>query len=210
MSEVLERNQILEAIGEILERLASISTFISSRICDDCETSDEMKKEWLDKRKKMTDHLRGLVSKFSFSLRLPRDELGILAQGIISNLLQIQYSFAKVLAMIDMVHGDTFGEIYMDSLTTITSKVHEQLVLLKNMTQETISNQDAVNNTLEAILRLEREIDEANIIICRQISVRENEDGESGFNCYMMRKIVSELEHISDYGKETAEMIADI
>ena len=79
---------------------------------------------------------------------------------------------------------------------------------LKNLTTAMISDNDAAMQQLEVIVRLEREMDEDNIVICRQISVAT--DGETGYTCYIMRKIVSELEHISDFVKEAAEIIIDI
>ena len=63
-------------------------------------------------------------------------------------------------------------------------------------------------SALETVLRLEREIDEDNIVICRQISTATG--GNPDFLCYMMRKIVSDLEHISDYLKECAVIVAEI
>jgi len=58
------------------------------------------------------------------------------------------------------------------------------------------------------VQRLEREVDENNIVICRQISTATG--GNSDFLSYMMKKIVSDLEHISDYVKECAVIIAEI
>ncbi len=96
----------------------------------------------------------------------------------------------------------------MDSLTNIASKVESQFGILKNLAKNSLEDHDAAKEDLEAIFRLEREIDEDNIVICRQITVVS--EGESSFTCYIMRKIVRELEHISDKLKECAEIIIDI
>ena len=71
-----------------------------------------------------------------------------------------------------------------------------------------MKNPEAAKEDLEAIFKLEREIDEDNIVICRQITVAT--EGDSPFICYIMRKVVRELEHISDKLKECAEIIIDI
>jgi phosphate uptake regulator len=110
--------------------------------------------------------------------------------------------------MIDMIHEDAFDEIYKNSLTTISSKVYEMIIDLKTMVNQKAENLDESNVTLEVLVKLERQIDEDNIVICRQISVATG--GDSDFTCYMMRKIVAELEHISDYVKECAEIVAEI
>ena len=79
---------------------------------------------------------------------------------------------------------------------------------LRKMIDQRIENLEESHDTLEVIIRLEREIDEDNIVICRQISVATH--GDTDFVCYIMRKIVAELEHISDYAKECAEILAEI
>ena len=96
----------------------------------------------------------------------------------------------------------------MDSFTKISSSVIEQFNVLKKLVDVRTEGSQSGKDELDLIVKLERQIDEDNIVICRQISVKTG--GESDFTCYMMRKIVAELEHISDYIKESAEIIADI
>jgi uncharacterized protein Yka (UPF0111/DUF47 family) len=108
----------------------------------------------------------------------------------------------------DTLQDETFDEIFMDSLSTISTKVNEMIVALNRMVNQRKDNLDEAEDTLELIFKLEREIDEDNIIICRQISVATGSD--CNFVSYIMRKIVAELEHISDYVKECAEIVAEI
>ena len=147
---------------------------------------------------------------YMFSKKMPRNDLGIMALAVIEYLIRIQHILAQVLVILDSLRGDTFSEIYMNSLTTISSKVNEQIVTLKHMIEINSSDPESVKADLEHIIKLERQIDEDNIVICRQISIKTAGGDESDFSCYMMRKIVAELEHISDYVKECAEIIADI
>ncbi len=93
-------------------------------------------------------------------------------------------------------------------MTTISGRVHEMMTALKLLISQRDSNSEEAEKTLELIIRLERQIDEDNIVICRQISVATG--GDSDFSCYMMRKIVADLEHVSDYAKECAEIVAEI
>jgi hypothetical protein len=204
--EFLDRSEILSQLEAILDVQEKVSLYVEDRLCRDCEVEEE--ESWEKRRKNAFKRVRGLIDKYGFSRRLPRDELGILAQSIISNLLNIQHTFLRVLVMIDIVRDESFNEIFMDSLTTITSKVHEMMTALKNMINQVSTNQEESNDTLDLLLKLERQIDEDNIVICRQISVATG--GDSDFTCYMMRKIVAELEHISDYAKECAEILSEI
>jgi len=96
----------------------------------------------------------------------------------------------------------------MDSMTVISAKVYEMMTALKLMVSQREANSDESEETLELLIKLERQIDEDNIVICRQISIATG--GDSDFTCYMMRKIVADLEHISDYAKECAEIFAEI
>jgi phosphate uptake regulator len=96
----------------------------------------------------------------------------------------------------------------MDSLSTISSKVNEMMTALRKMVNQRAENLEEAEETLEILIKLEREIDEDNIVICRQISVASGSDCD--FVSYIMRKIVAELEHISDYAKECAEIVAEI
>jgi len=82
----------------------------------------------MEKRQKVLRQLKGLVEAYKFSVRLPRNDLGITAQAAMSYLLKIQCTFAHVSALMDMVRNDNFNEIYMDSLTNIAQKVNEQFL----------------------------------------------------------------------------------
>ncbi|MFW9975500.1 MAG: hypothetical protein ACFFDQ_09565 [Candidatus Thorarchaeota archaeon] len=204
--EYLDRTSILKRIREILAIQENISDYLDKRLCLNCnEIADEA---WENKRKEAFKSVRGLIDKYVFSKQLPPNELGIKAQSIISHLLNIQHTCLRVLVMLDMIHGKSFNEIFMDSMKTITSKVHKMMTALKEMVDKTIEKSDESFDTLEVLVRLEREIDEDNIVICRQISVATG--GDTDFICYIMRKIVAELEHVSDYVKECAEILAEI
>ena len=206
MSEdVMDRLEILDVLCKILEKQAEITGYLEQRLCDTC--GPEMP-DWNAIRQKVSQRLSGLVKMYEFSKRLPRDELGSSAQAASSYLLRIQCTLAHVLMMVDMVRGESFADVYMESFKTIVQKVHEQFIALKQMTGQCGQDPSAMEEGLHAVLRLEREIDEDNIIICRQITIAT--DGESDFTCYMMRKIVRELEHISDHLKECAEIIKNI
>jgi len=202
--ESLGRDDILKFLREILEKQSQVIEILSDRICQSCRPEES---DWGELREKATKHMKGLVTSYSFARRLPKNELGISTQAAASNLLRIQGTLGHVFVLVDMVRDDTFGEIYMDSLRTIASKLHDQILALMGMTQYA-KNTPEMKEGLEAVLRLERAIDEDNIVICRQISVATG--GEGDWICYMLRKIVRELEHISDYLKECAEIIADI
>jgi hypothetical protein len=201
----MNRHEILEALCKILEKEAEITSFLEKRLCDDC-SPDEL--DWAAMRQKVSKRLSGLVKMYEFSQRLPRDELGISSQAAASYLLKVQFTLAHVLMWVDMIRGESFSEVYMESFRSIVQKVHEQFIALQHMTGECVDDPKSMNEALQAVLKLEREIDEDNIIICRQITVAT--DGESDFNCYMMRKIVRELEHISDHLKAYAEIISEI
>ena len=205
-SEVLDRLAILKEIETILGVQERISEYVDKRICFSCdETLDE---DWMTKRKEAFKQIRGLIDKYAFSKKLPRDELGIMTQSIISHLLNIQHTFLRVLVRIDMLQEESFNEIFMDSMTSISGRVHEMMTVLRLMVSQRASNSEDHEKSLEQIIRLERQIDEDNIVICRQISVATG--GESDFPCYMMRKIVADLEHVSEYVKECAEIVAEI
>ncbi|MDH4212700.1 MAG: hypothetical protein OEV85_02165 [Candidatus Thorarchaeota archaeon] len=204
--EILDRQTILKQIEAILIVQEKISDYIHKRLCLTCdELTDDILNE---QRKDAFKQVRGLVDKYAFSKQLPRNDLGIRAQSIVFFLLDIQHTFHRVLVMIDMIHEETFDEIYRDSITTISSKVHEMMIDLKTMVSQRADNLEESHDTLDILVKLERQIDEDNIVICRQISIATG--GDSDFICYMMRKIVAELEHISDYAKECAEIVAEI
>ena len=167
-----------------------------------------MDEAWESRRKNAFKFIRNLIDRYAFSKLLPRNDLGIMAGSIIEHLLNIQHTFLRVLIRIDMLQEETFNEIFMDSMTTISQSVHEMISALKLMVDQRSSNIPEADETLELIIKLERQIDEDNIVICRQISVATG--GDSDFPCYMMRKIVADLEHISDDVKECAEILAEI
>lgn len=204
--ESANREEILTKLQAILGLQEKISGYVHDRLCRKCE--GEPPELWDNRRKEAFKNVRGLIDKYSFSQKIPRNDLGILTQAIVSHLLDIQHTFFRVLVMIDMIREETFDQIFMDSLTTISSKVHEMMGALGKMLGQRMENPDDAFVTLDLLIKLERQIDEDNIVICRQISVVT--DGDSDFPCYMMRKIVAELEHISDHAKECAEIIAEI
>jgi len=204
-SDDIDRIQILEFLRVIIDKQVTISELINSKLCCPDSTTFE---EWMEERQKVLRQLKGLVEAYKFSARLPRNDLGIIAQAAMSYLLNIQCAFANVSAMMDMVRNDRFDEIYMDSLTSIAQKVNEQFLTLSNLVKLCEEDPESAISDLETVRRLEREVDEDNIVICRQISTATG--GNPDFLCYMMRKIVSALEHISDYVKECAVIIAEI
>ncbi|MFW9953831.1 MAG: hypothetical protein ACFFD3_04685 [Candidatus Thorarchaeota archaeon] len=203
---VFKREQMIQGIVSVIELLETVSSFVAKRLCEDCETAEE---EWAEKKSQILKQLRNLIGKYDFARYLPKDESGISAQAILHQLIKIQYTFSQIVVLIDMIRGEPFGDVYLDSITSISSKMNQQLVAIKNLAKESISNKEAAIVALRAVERLEREIDEDNIVICRQISVA-SVDGETDFTCYIMRKIVSEMEHISDYIKAAAEILVDI
>lgn len=206
VNEEFNRQQILEKINTILEIQEIISGFIGKQLCDYCNSPDEY---WEEKRKEIIKHLKNLASKYDFTMNLPKNNLGIAALAILGYLQKIQRSHSHVVIMIDMIRGESFGEIFLDSMNAISTKTHQEFTTLKNLVRNRLANPELAIDSFNTILRLEREIDEDNIVICRQISAVSNE-GEADYICYVMRKIVSELEHISDFIKEAAEVIIDI
>lgn len=209
----LTKDEILSGFLKILDLQQKISDYVDRRLCgqfcDQTADPEVTQEEWTEMRKKIFTYLRSLMDKYMFTKKLPRDDLGIMTLAVIEYFIRIQHTFAQVLVILDSLRGDSFGEIYMDSLTTISSKVNEQIGTLKHMIEINVSDPESVKADLEQIIKLERQIDEDNIVICRQISVKTAGGDESDFSCYMMRKIVAELEHISDYVKECAEILAD-
>lgn len=200
------REQILEKLVEVITLQVSISNFVGKRLCDRCEKSEE---DWQERRREIVKHLKNLVGKYEFATKIPRNDLGIGVMAVIRYLIKIQHTFSNVVAMIDMIRGESFGEVFLDSMEAISTKTHQELAALRNLAQQRLDDVEASIDSFNSILRLEREIDEDNIIICRQISSL-SINGETDFKCYTMRKIVSELEHISDFIKEAAEIIVDI
>ncbi|MCK5238378.1 MAG: DUF47 family protein [Candidatus Thorarchaeota archaeon] len=203
--DVLTREEVLTHLIRTLEIHESIGEFIGNRLCEQCDNEEE---DWIERRQKINAQMKKLLGKYDFARRLPRNELGVSILAIVSYIIKIQHSFRQTLFMIDMVGGEAFGEVFKDSMNSITSKTGKLLTALKNLVHEQIDNPEGALEKLDEIVRLEREIDEDNMVICRQISVAT--EGEAGYTCYIMRKIVSVLEHISDFVKEAAEIIVDI
>jgi len=204
--EPLSRTKILEEFSKIVENHCEISAYVEAKLCGKCTEADDT--EWESRRKKAFQLYKNAIERYKFSKMLPRDELGIMIQASISYMFKLHHSLGEVLLIIDMLGDDTFGEIYMDSFTALSSHVTEQFGMLKKLIDIRMASTDAGKAELDSIVKLERQVDEDNIVMCRQISVKTG--GESDYTCYMMRKIVAELEHISDYIKECAEIIADI
>jgi hypothetical protein len=204
--EPLNRTKILEEFSKIVENQYEISAYIEAKLCEKCTGVDD--DEWESRRKKAFLLYKNAIERYKFSKMLPRDELGIMIQASISYMFRLHHSLGEVLLIIDMLGEDTFGEIYMNSFTALSSHVTEQFGMLKKLIDIRMVSTDDGKAELDSIVKLERQVDEDNIVMCRQISVKTG--GESDYTCYMMRKIVAELEHISDYVKECAEIIADI
>ncbi|MHA1909147.1 MAG: hypothetical protein ACW98Y_17765 [Candidatus Thorarchaeota archaeon] len=175
----MTREQILDKLVDAIEIHENISSFVGTRLCDHCESAED---EWAVKREKITQKLKGLVTKYSFAKTLPRNELGIAALAILSYIVKIQHTFSRLIIMIDMIRGESFGDVYMDSMNSISTKTHTLLATLKELTQHQKENPEAALECLKTVVRLERQIDEDNIIICRQISV--STEGEAGYICY--------------------------
>ncbi|MFW9925266.1 MAG: hypothetical protein ACFFDM_00720 [Candidatus Thorarchaeota archaeon] len=205
-SEFLDRSDILKELEAIVGVQERISEYVDKRLC--LKYDEILDESWEGKRKEAFKQIRALIDKYAFSKKLPKNDLGIMTQAVISQLLDVQHTFLRVLVRFDMLQDETFNEIFMDSMTTISGNVHEMMTALKLMINERASNSEEAANTLELIIKLERQIDEDNIVICRQISVASG--GDSDLPCYIMRKIVADLEHISDYVKECAEIVAEI
>jgi hypothetical protein len=202
---MLTRNEILDHLVKAIVVHENISSFVGTRLCDHCDSVED---EWAVKRQKIAQKLKGLVKQYEFAKTLPRNELGIAVLAILRYIVKIQHTFSSLIIMIDMMRGESFSDVYMDSMNSISTKMHDQLKALRELTERQKDDTEGALECLDTVLKLERQIDEDNIIICRQISVVT--EGEAGYVCYIMRKIVSELEHISDFIKEAAEIIIDI
>ncbi len=111
-SEFLDKSTILKELETIVGIQEQISEYVDKRICVTCdEVADD---SWEGRRKEAFKQIRGLIDKYAFSKKLPRNELGIMTQSIISHLLNIQHTFLRVLVRIDMLHEEAFNEIFMD------------------------------------------------------------------------------------------------
>ena len=120
-------------------------------------------------------------------------------------LVKIGGAYQRIFFMIDMLRDVEFGAVFMDSLSSISRKVYDAVVSLKNMADAFPSDPNALIECSETISRIEREVDEEHIIICRQISVAT--EGHPDYVVYLMRKIVGELERITDNLLDFAETV---
>ncbi|MDF1539683.1 MAG: hypothetical protein P1Q69_12355 [Candidatus Thorarchaeota archaeon] len=204
--EKISREQILGKITDLIELQEAISEHVGKKLCDHCESPEE---NWDEQRKSIMKMMKNLLGKYDVAKLLPKEDIGIGVLAVLSYLIQIQHAFVQVVVMIDMMQGESFGEIFLDSMNALSTKAHKELTILKTLTQQRIREKELSMDSFNAILRLEREIDEDNIVICRQISAISVE-GETNYTCYIMRKIVSQIEHISDFIKDAAEIIVDI
>ncbi|TFG08471.1 hypothetical protein EU538_07070 [Candidatus Thorarchaeota archaeon] len=205
MSESIGKDEIMTGISSIVKILVEVSGMVDSELQRALEDDQPA---WHESRNETLKKIASLPKKYSFSKLFPADEVGIAAQAAMALLLRVEAEYHHIIIMIDMMKGERFRDIYMDALKSISTRVHEEITTLERITSEYRENSEALQSGLEKIRRLEREIDEENLIISRQISVAT--EGESGYLCYLMRKIVSVLEHISDDIEETAEILAEL
>ncbi|NHI90102.1 MAG: hypothetical protein EAX87_11315, partial [Candidatus Thorarchaeota archaeon] len=69
----LEKDTILGQIANVLEVQEKIGEYIEKRLCLSCE--ELIDEEWENRRKDAFKFVRGLVDKYAFSKKLPRNEL---------------------------------------------------------------------------------------------------------------------------------------
>jgi hypothetical protein len=203
--EVLTREQFLDKLVEVLEIHERVSSFVCERLFDQCRTTEH---GWAQNREKIVEYLKGLVTDYAFVKILPRNELAISSLAVLNFIVKIQHTFLQLLIMIDMLRSESFDDVYLNSMNSISLLTHQQLTTLKKLTLEQKGNPDAAYNSMKKIEKLERQIDEDYIVIGRMISVSTN--GETGYTPFIMRKIVRELEQISDFIKRAAEIIVGI
>lgn len=201
--EVLDEMQISRGLSQIADKLVEIAAAIDEELCR--TVTGECESDWSTARERVFKAFRALTPKYNISERLPSNEIGLVALEAMSSLVKIAGAYQRIAFMIDMLSEVEFERIFMDSLSSISRKVYESIVALKNMADSYPENPNALTEGREAISKLEREVDEENIIICRQISVAT--EGHSDYICYLMRKIVAELEHITDHLQDFAETI---
>ena len=202
-SKILDKTQIAKGLSYIAEHLVEIAEAINNELCKtmtgDCES------DWQDTRDKVSRAFDALSPKHGISDRLPRNELGLVALEAMSSLVKVAGGYQRIFFMIDMLREVEFDAVFMDSLGSISRKTFESVVALKNMADSYDENPDALTIGREAIASLERQVDEEHLIICRQISVATEEHPD--YVCYLMRKIVGELEHITDHLLDFAETV---
>jgi hypothetical protein len=200
---VLDKGQIAKGLSHIAEHLVEIAEAIDNELCKtisgDCES------DWISARNKVSKAFAAISPKHGISDRLPRDEVGLVALEAMSSLVKVAGGYQRIFFMIDMLKEVEFDAVFMDSLSSISKKVYESVVALKKMADDYAENPDAITMGREAIGSLERQVDEEHLIICRQISVVTEENTD--YVCYLMRKIVGELEHITDHLLDFAETV---
>ncbi len=201
--DVIDRNAIIKGLAHITEHLVEIAEAIDRELCTaitgDCES------DWETDRDKVAKAFQKISPKHSISNRLPTNEVGLIALEALSSLVKIGGAYQRIFFMIDMLRDVEFGAVFMDSLSSISRKVYDAVVSLKNMADAFPSDPNALIECSETISRIEREVDEEHIIICRQISVAT--EGHPDYVVYLMRKIVGELEHITDNLLDFAETV---
>jgi hypothetical protein len=201
--EVLDRTDIAKGLAHIAEHLVEIAEAIDRELCKaitgDCES------DWATDRSKVTKAFQKIIPKHSFSNRLPTNQVGLIALEALSSLVKIGGAYQRIFFMIDMLRDVEFEEVFMDSLSSISRKVYDAVLALKNMADGFPDDPNAITECSETISRIEREVDEEHIIICRQIDVAT--EGHPGYVVYLMRKIVGELEHITDNLQDFAETV---
>jgi len=202
-TDTLDRAQIAEGLSHIAEHLVEIAEIIDKELCR--AITGECESDWQSDRDKVTKAFQKISPKHSISNRLPSDEVGLIALEALSSLVKIGGAYQRIFFMIDMLRDVDFGAVFMDSLSSISRKVYEAVVALKEMADAFPENPNALTEGREIISKLEREVDEEHIIICRQISVAT--EGHPDYVIYLMRKIVGELEHIADNLQDFAETV---
>jgi len=201
--EPIERADIVDGLERISEHLERISAAVDDEICR--TITGECESDWVTSREVIASEFASMIPLFRLTFRLPANETGLVALDAMSTLLKIEGAYHRIVLMVDMIRDVDFESIYMDSLGSISKKVRESVFALKNMALEYRENPEVFSQGRETISQLEREVDEENIIICRQISVATG--GHSDFVCYVMRQIVGELERITDHIEDLVEIL---
>ncbi|MFW9799850.1 MAG: PhoU domain-containing protein [Candidatus Thorarchaeota archaeon] len=203
VTDVLDRPQIAKGLSHIAEHLVEIAEAIDKELCK--ALTGECESDWETDRERVTKAFQKISPKHSISNRLPSNETGLIALEALSSLVRIGGAYQRIFFMIDMLRDVDFEAVFMDSLSSISRKVYESVVALKNMVDAFPDNPNAFTEGREVISKLEREVDEEHVIICRQISVAT--EGHPDYIIYLMRKIVGELEHITDHLQDFAETV---
>jgi preprotein translocase subunit Sss1 len=147
---VLTREQILDQLVKTIEVHENISSFVGTRLCDHCESAED---EWAVKREKIAQQLQGLVKKYEFAKTLPRNELGIAVLAILGYIVKIQHTFASLIIMIDMIRGESFGDVYMDSMNSISTKTHDQLKALRELAEKQKNDTEGALECLDRLMK---------------------------------------------------------